>query len=105
MSAGVIRQIRDTSEEKVKRIKVLIALIILAGAGIAMVNDSLAYPPFLPKSKKFGARDCTFCHVNAEGGEPHNERGQWLIKEKERRKADAVDPEWLVGYKAAKGKK
>ena len=69
-----------------KRIKFIIALIILAGAGVAMVNDSLAFPPFLPKSKKFGAKDCTFCHVNAEGGEPHNERGQWLIKEKDRRK-------------------
>jgi hypothetical protein len=67
-----------------------------------MAIQSVAYPPFLAKAKKFGAKDCRFCHVNLEGGEPHNARGQWLIKEKERRSADAVDPEWLVDYKAKK---
>ena len=30
---------------------------------------------------------------------------QAYIKEKERRKADAVDPEWLVDYKATKSKR
>lgn len=88
-----------------KRIKVIIALIFFLSAGFALVSESHAFPPFLTKAKKFGARDCRFCHVNAEGGEPYNERGQWLIKEKERRKADAVDPEWLAGYKENRAKK
>lgn len=88
-----------------KRIKVVIALICLAGASSALVSESLAYPPFVAQSKKFGARDCRFCHVNAEGGEPYNARGQWLVKEKERRKADAVNPAWLADYKPAKKKK
>src|SRR5262249_14754554 len=61
----------------------------------------MGYPPLLAKAKKFGAKDCTFCHVDPEGGPPWNARGQWLIKEKERRNADAVDPEWLVDYKPA----
>ena len=30
---------------------------------------------------------------------PWNERGQWLVKEKERRGADTVDVEWLASYK------
>jgi ketosteroid isomerase-like protein len=33
------------------------------------------------------------------GGPPWNERGKWLIAEKSRRKADAVDVEWLTDYK------
>jgi hypothetical protein len=62
----------------------------------------MAFPPFLAKAKKFGARDCTFCHVKKKGGEPFNVRGKWLISEKEKRNADAVDPEWLTDYKAGK---
>ena len=65
-------------------------------------NQSMAYPPFLAKAKKFGAKDCRFCHVKAEGGEPYGPRGKWLISQKAKRNADAVDPEWLADYKAAK---
>ena len=68
-------------------------------------SDSVAYPPFLFKAKKFGAKDCTFCHVNPEGGPPFSERGKWLIAQKERRHADAVDPEWLAAYKSSKKKR
>ncbi|HWP42555.1 MAG TPA: hypothetical protein VNO14_04920 [Blastocatellia bacterium] len=88
-----------------KRIKGTIAIVFLAGAALLFVSESRAFPPFLPKAKKFGAKDCRFCHVNIEGGEPYNARGEWLIKEKERRKADMVDPEWLVDYKETKSKK
>lgn len=68
-------------------------------------SQSMAYPPFLGKAKKFGAKDCRFCHVNKEGGLPFSARGKWLVSEKTKRNADAVDPEWLADYKAAKGKK
>ena len=64
-----------------------------------------AYPPFLRKAQKFGAKDCLFCHEKAEGGEGWNKRGQWLIAEKEKRKADAIDVEWLSEYKEADEKK
>jgi len=40
---------------------------------------------------------------NPEGGPPWNARGQWLIKEKERRGAEIVDVEWLAEYKPGKG--
>jgi hypothetical protein len=63
-----------------------------------------AYPPFLRKAQKFGAKDCTFCHTQPTGGEGWNERGNWLIAEKERRKADAVDVEWLADYKEGANK-
>jgi Domain of unknown function (DUF3471) len=83
----------------VKRFKLFIAISFVVAIVAAMVTQSFAYPPFLAKARKFGAKDCTFCHIAPEGGAPWNARGQWLIKEKERRGADAVDVEWLADYK------
>ena len=85
-----------------KTIKITLALVFVICIITAMMTPALAFPPFVGKARKFGAKDCKFCHVNAEGGSPNNARGTWLIKEKERRNADEVDPEWLVDYKPAK---
>ena len=82
--------------------KLSIALIFVAGLVFSLAGQSFGYPPFLAKSRKFGAKDCTFCHVDPLGGPPWNERGKWLIAEKDRRKADIVDPEWLAEYKPGK---
>ena len=87
------------------KIKGFAIVVFIVGVIGAMAVQSVAYPPFVAQAKKFGAKDCRFCHVNPEGGEPHNARGQWLIKEKEKRGADAVDPEWLVDYKPGKSVK
>ena len=84
---------------ELRRIKIVVSLIFAAGMIAALAGHTFGYPPLLAKSKKFGAKDCTFCHVDPEGGPPWNERGQWLIKEKERRNADTVDVEWLATYK------
>ena len=89
-----------------ERFKGIFASIFILGTIALLAAQSPAYPPFVAKARKFGAKDCRFCHVKADGGEPHNARGAWLIKEKERRNADAVDPEWLADYKPPKkGKK
>ena len=82
-----------------RRIKIGISLVFVAGFVAALAGQTFGYPPLLAKAKKFGAKDCTFCHVDPDGGPPWNERGQWLIKEKERRAADTVDVEWLANYK------
>ena len=84
---------------ELRRIKIVVSLIFAVGMVAALAGHAFGYPPLLAKSKKFGAKDCTFCHVDPEGGPPWNERGQWLIKEKERRGADTVDVEWLANYK------
>jgi ketosteroid isomerase-like protein len=84
-----------------KTLKISFALIFVAGITAIIASEAVAYPPFLFKARKFGATDCTFCHINPEGGPPWNDRGKWLILEKERRKADQVDVEWLAEYKAA----
>lgn len=82
-----------------KKVKIAVAVIFLAGVFFALAGQSFAYPPFLIKARKFGAKDCTFCHVDPEGGPPWADRGKWLMDEKERRKADAVDVDWLADYK------
>jgi hypothetical protein len=89
----------------VKTIKLTLAMVFVAAIITTLLTPALAFPPFVSKARKFGAKDCKFCHVNAEGGSPHNARGNWLIKEKERRNADEVDPDWLAGYKPPKKKK
>ena len=82
--------------------KISFALVFAAGLVFSLAGQSYGYPPFLAKSRKFGAKDCTFCHVDPLGGPPWNERGKWLIAEKDRRKADIVDVEWLAVYKPGK---
>ncbi len=84
------------------RVKVVIAAAFIASTSFAFEADAFAYPPFLAKARKFGAKDCTFCHVHPEGGEPWNERGSWLLKEKEKRKAENIDVEWLSEFKPGK---
>jgi hypothetical protein len=79
--------------------KLAIGLIFVAGLLGSLAGESFGYPPFVAKARKFGAKDCTFCHVDPLGGPPWNSRGQWLIAEKERLKADVIDVEWLASYK------
>ncbi len=85
-----------------RNIKIAISLIFIMGLVAVLARETLGYPPLLAKAKKFGAKDCTFCHVDPDGGPPWNERGQWLIKEKERRHVDTVDVEWLATYTPGK---
>jgi ketosteroid isomerase-like protein len=86
----------------VKNFKLTLAVVFAATMVATLAVESFAYPPFVGKARKFGAKDCTFCHVDPEGGAPWNERGQWLIKEKEKRGADAVNVDWLAEYKPGK---
>src|SRR5215475_15314069 len=87
----------------IKLIKLSIAIVVIAGVAGSSFSTK-AYPAFLRKAQKFGAKNCLYCHKQPTGGEGWNERGEWLIAEKERRKADAVDPEWLVDYKEGEKK-
>jgi hypothetical protein len=81
-----------------KIIKLSIAIVVIAGV-VGSSFSTRAYPAFLRKAVKFGAKNCLYCHKESAGGEGWNERGQWLIAEKERRKADDIDVEWLADYK------
>ena len=83
-----------------KSLKITVAFAFAIAIIAALASESVAFPPFVAKSRKFGAKDCTFCHVELEGGPPWNDRGKWLIAEKQRRGAEVVDVEWLAEYKA-----
>lgn len=88
-----------------KYFKGFLACALLAGFLLSALTTN-AYPPFVRKAEKFGAKDCLFCHTEPNGGEGWNERGNWMIAEKEKRKADSIDVEWLADYKpAAEGEK
>jgi hypothetical protein len=80
-----------------KIIKTSIALTLTAVVLLGSTNTQ-AYPPFVRQAAKFGAKDCTFCHTAPEGGEGWNKRGEWLIAEKDKRKADKIDVAWLSEY-------
>lgn len=86
-----------------KRAKIFAVAFFLVALIAALAAQSDAFPPFLAKARKFGAKDCTFCHVNPEGGPPWNERGKWLMAEKLRRGFAEVDVEWLTDYKPGAG--
>jgi hypothetical protein len=72
----------------------LVPVVLLVSA-----PASQAYPPFLAKAEKYGAKDCAFCHSRPSGGKGWNARGNWLIAEKKRRGADQIDVDWLANYK------
>jgi hypothetical protein len=84
-------------------IKLSIALVFIAGLLSSSVSTR-AYPQYLKQANKFGAKNCLFCHKEAFGGEGWNERGLWLIAEKERRSAEAIDVAWLSEYKVGENK-
>ncbi len=85
--------------------KTQLRITVIACGLVLMLSSVLSassYPPFLRKAAKYGAKDCMFCHTKAEGGEGWNDRGNWLIAEKDRRKSDSIEVEWLAEYKEGK---
>lgn len=100
MIIAVARTIKDR-RTGLKKAKLLIVSVFMASVIVSLAGQAMGYPPFVVKARKFGAKDCTFCHVDPEGGPPWNDRGQWLVNEKVRRNADAVNPDWLADYKPA----
>lgn len=101
-SKGEERTLSDTAREEKTTVRsghwVIVTLIVGIGL-LAVARQSFPYPSYLPKARKYGARDCSFCHADAAGGNSWNERGLWLIREKERRRAEDIDADWLADYK------
>ena len=65
---------------------------------VGLASSAVANPEHLAPAIKFGATDCSFCHITPSGGEGHNDRGLWLLAERERRGAEAIDVEWLADH-------
>ena len=72
------------------------AVTVPAGATPQMVKQA--------KDAGFPAQNCQYCHTVAmpkkEGFKPDelNDRGKWLLTEKDKQKAKDVKAEWLKNY-------
>ena len=85
----------------------LIGMLLFWAGWIASSGTSSATLPIQKKAKELGypATNCLYCHgekLPKKGAVTHNDRGNWLIAEKEKRKAKEVDPAWLKDYPADK---
>jgi hypothetical protein len=83
----------------------IIAAMVAAPAG--------ASPQLIAKAgeKGYPARSCQYCHVSAmprkDTFKPDdlNERGKWLVTEKNKQKATDIDVDWLKSYPGGKEQK
>jgi len=79
----------------------LIALGLVAGSP----GTAGATMPMQKKAKEAGfteAKTCLYCHgekLPKKGAVTHNDRGKWLVAQKEEKKVKEVDVTWLKDYK------
>ena len=76
----------------------LLALAFLVGTGDARATLDMQKKA---KAAGFPAANCLYCHgekLPKKGAVTHNDRGKWLIAEKEKRKAKEFDLSWLKEY-------
>jgi hypothetical protein len=82
----------------------------LSWAGwIALSGTSSATLDYQKQAKAAGieASSCQYCHVDKlpkKDAHPLNDRGNWLVAEKTKRNAKAVDGAWLKDYPGDKKK-
>ncbi len=73
-------------------------LAFLGGAGDAWATLDMQKKA---KAAGFPAANCLYCHgekLPKKDAVTHNDRGNWLIAEKEKRKAKEIDFTWLKDY-------
>ena len=92
---------------------------VMLGASTVMLIGSIvaapchASPQLVGKAKGAGlpAQSCQYCHTSKVPKKDTfkvdelNERGKWLMAEKDKRKATAVLAEWLKDYPGGKEQK
>lgn len=82
----------------------LTALVLFWAGWIAFSSTSTATLPMQKKAKELGittVTDCMSCHgekLPKKGAMTLNDRGKWLMAEKEKRGAKEVDVAWLKEY-------
>ena len=84
----------------------LVTLATMALLTAVAAVPAAATAPMIKQAKDAGfpAQNCQYCHVAAmpkkEGFKPDdlNERGKWLLAEKDKQKAKDVKAEWLKNY-------
>ena len=84
--------------------KMTVAVIVLgAGGWLAGARHASATVDMQKKAKAAGleAQNCLYCHgekLPKKGTSTLNDRGKWLMTEKDKRKAKEVDATWLKDY-------
>ena len=76
-------------------------------------SPAAAHPNLVAEAKKAGmpAQNCQYCHVSKAPAkstykpEDLNDRGKWMMTEKEKKQAKAVMAEWLKDYPGGKEQK
>jgi hypothetical protein len=79
------------------------AALLVVGAWLGSAGTASATLEMQKKAKAggFPATNCMYCHnekLPKKGAVTHNDRGKWLLAEKDKQKAKAVDPAWLKDY-------
>lgn len=70
----------------------------LAGSGTATATLDMQKKA---KAAGFQVANCLYCHgekLPKKDASTYNERGKWMMAEKEKRKAKEVDIDWLKDY-------
>ncbi len=85
----------------------LVLLVSISLLTAVAAVPAAATPQMIKQAKDAGfpAQNCQYCHVPAvpkkDGFKPDvdlNERGKWLLSEKEKQNAKDVNPQWLKNY-------
>jgi hypothetical protein len=85
-----------------------LGVIVLAWSGWMLFSDTSSGTMDMQKKAKAGgfpAENCMYCHVEKmpkKGAVTNNDRGKWLVAEKEKRSAKEVDVAWLKDYPGEK---
>jgi len=87
-----------------------VSLVVLVAFSAA---PAAATPQLFSESKKEGlpAQNCQYCHVSKlpkkDSFKPDdlNDRGKWLMTEKDKQKAKDVKADWLKGFPGGKEQK
>jgi hypothetical protein len=80
-----------------------IAVLLFCSGWMILGGTSQATMPIQKQAKEAGlpAANCQYCHnekLPKKGEVTHNDRGKWLVAEKDKRKAKEIDGAWLKNY-------
>lgn len=83
---------------------VMVTCLAAAAGWVLSAGAASASLPMVKKAKDLGitsVQNCQSCHVDKlpkKDAHKVNERGQWLVDQKEKRKAKEIDVAWLKEY-------
>lgn len=83
--------------------RLALAAALIGAAWLSGSGNAAASVDMQKQAKAAGVQvaNCLHCHgekMPKKDASTYNERGKWLIAEKEKRKADKVDGAWLKDY-------